>query len=80
MDETLLKRIEMNSKVMVGKPVIKGTRIPIELIVRMVAQGITEDEILAEYPRMQADDIRAALVYAAWSLEHEDILPLAVSA
>ena len=80
MDETLLKRIEMDPKVMVGKPVIKGTRIPVELIVRMVAQGITEKEILGEYPRLQADDIRAALVYAAWSLEHEDILPLAVSA
>ncbi len=79
MDETLLKRIEVNPKVMVGKPVIKGTRIPVELIVRMVAQGITEKEILGEYPSLQADDIRAALVYAAWSLEHEDILPLAVS-
>jgi len=80
MDETLLKRIEMNPKVMVGKPVIKGTRIPVELIVRMVAQGITDNDILREYPRLQADDIRSALVYAAWSLEHEDIFPLAVSA
>jgi uncharacterized protein (DUF433 family) len=80
MDETLLKRIEMNPTVMVGKPVIKGTRIPVELIVRMVAQGITDNDILREYPRLQADDIRSALVYAAWSLEHEDIFPLAVSA
>lgn len=79
MDETLLKRIVMKPEIMVGKPVIKGTRIPVELIVRMVAQGITENEILKEYPRLQADDIRAALVYAAVSLEHEDILPLAVS-
>lgn len=79
MDETLLKRIEVNPKVMVGKPVIKGTRIPVELIVRMVAQGITEKEIFGEYPRLQPDDVRAALVYAAWTLEHEDILPLAVS-
>lgn len=80
MNETLLKRIEMNPKVMVGKPVIKGTRIPVELIVRMVAQGIAEKEILAEYPRLRVEDIRAALAYAAWCLEHEDILPLAVSA
>ena len=79
MDETLLKRIEVNPKVMVGKPVIKGTRIPVELIVRMVAQGIAEKEIFEEYPRLQPDDVRAALVYAACSLEHEYILPLAVS-
>lgn len=79
MDETLLKRIEVNPKVMLGKPVVKGTRIPVELIVRMVAQGIAEKEILGEYPRLHVDDIRAALVYAAWSLEHEDIFPLAVS-
>lgn len=79
MDETLLKRIVMDPEVMVGKPVIQGTRIPVELIVRMVAQGIPDNDILKEYPRLQADDIRAALVYAAVSLEHEDILPLAVS-
>ena len=74
MNETLLKRIEMNPKVMVGKPVIKGTRIPVELIVRMVAQGIAEKETLAEYPRFRVEDIRAALAYAAWCLEHEDIV------
>ncbi|MCK4605325.1 MAG: DUF433 domain-containing protein [Deltaproteobacteria bacterium] len=79
MDEKLLRRIETNHKVMVGKPVIKGTRIPVDLIVRMVAQGITEKEIIQEYPRLQPDDVRAALVYAAWMLEHEDILPLAIS-
>ncbi len=79
MDKNLLGRIEINHKVMVGKPVIKGTRIPLDLIVRMVAQGITEKEIIQEYPRLQPDDVRAALVYAAWMLEHEDILPLAVS-
>jgi uncharacterized protein (DUF433 family) len=79
MDEKLLRRIETNHKVMVGKPIIKGTRIPVDLIVRMVAQGITEKEIVQEYPRLQPDDVRAALVYAAWILEHEDILPLAIS-
>ncbi len=79
MDEKLLRRIEMDPKVMVGKPVIKGTRIPVELIVRMMAQGISEKDIIQEYPRLQPDDLRAALVYAAWSLAHEDVLPLAVS-
>ncbi|MDZ7697282.1 MAG: DUF433 domain-containing protein [Deltaproteobacteria bacterium] len=47
-----------------------------ELIVRMAAQGTTEKEILSEYRRLQVEDIHAALGYAAWCLEHEDILPL----
>jgi len=61
MEKHLLDRIIINPKFMAGKPVIRGTRIPVELIVRMVAQGIPEAEILREYPRLQPDDIRAAL-------------------
>jgi len=61
MDEQLKQRISLNPKVMTGKPVIRGTRIPVELIVRMLAQGISEAEILREYPRLQPEDIRAAL-------------------
>jgi uncharacterized protein (DUF433 family) len=74
------QRISIDPKVMVGKPVIKGTRIPVELIVRMLAQGIPENEILREYPRLQPEDIRAALDYAARVLAHEDVFPLAASA
>jgi uncharacterized protein (DUF433 family) len=77
MDEQLWQRISLNPEIMVGKPVIRGTRIPIELIVRMLAQGITEGEILKEYPRLQSDDIRAALAYAAHVLAHEEVFPLA---
>jgi len=80
MDEKLLQRVSVSPRVMVGKPVIRGTRIPVELIVRMLAQGISETDILREYPRLQPDDIRAALVYAAQVLSHEDVFPLAVSA
>ncbi len=76
MGEQLLKRINVDSKVMVGKPVIRGTRIPVELILRMLAQGIPEGQILQEHPRLQAEDIRAALAYAAEMLAHEDVLPL----
>jgi uncharacterized protein (DUF433 family) len=64
---------------MAGKPVIRGTRIPVELIVRMLAQGIPETDILKEYPRLQPQDIRAALSYAARSLAEEDVLPLSIS-
>jgi uncharacterized protein (DUF433 family) len=77
MDEQLWQRVSINPEVMVGKPVIRGTRIPVELIVRMLAQGISESEILQEYPRLQPDDIRAALAYAAHVLAHEDVFPLA---
>ena len=48
---------------MVGKPVIRGTRIPVELIVRMLSQGISEADILREYSRLQPEDIQAALAY-----------------
>ena len=78
MDEQLLRRISINPGVMAGKPVIRGTRIPVELIVRMIAQGIPESDILREYPRLQPDDLRAALSYAAQILANEDVFPLAV--
>jgi len=80
MDEQLWQRISLNPQVMTGKPVIRGTRIPVELIVRMLAQGIPERDILREYPRLQPDDIRAALAYAAQVLAYEDVFPLAVPA
>jgi uncharacterized protein (DUF433 family) len=58
-------RITIDPEVMTGKPVIRGTRIPVELVVRMLAQGIPEQDILEEYPRLQPEDIRAALAYTA---------------
>lgn len=78
MEEQLRQRITINPRVMVGKPVIRGTRIPVELIVRMMAQGIPENDILREYPRLQPDDIRAALAYAAQVLADEEVFPLSL--
>ena len=75
-----LDRISIDPQIMVGKPVIRGTRIPVELVVRMLAQGIPENDILEEYPRLELEDIRAALAYAAQVLAHEDVFPLAVPA
>jgi uncharacterized protein (DUF433 family) len=72
-------RIQTNLEVMAGKPVIHGTRISIDLIVRMLAQGISEQAILDEYPRLQLADIRAALDYAAKILSQEVVLPLFAS-
>jgi uncharacterized protein (DUF433 family) len=65
--EEYLDRIALDPKIMTGKPVIRGTRIPVELLVRMVAQRIPEAEILREYPRLRPEDIQAALHYPAWN-------------
>ena len=61
------ERIAIDPDVMSGKPVIRGTRIAVDLIVRMVGQGIDEENILREYPRLVRDDIRAAVCYAVRS-------------
>lgn len=80
MSTSLSQHISIDPTVMIGKPVIKGTRIPVEIILRMLAQGIPEPEILREYPRLRPEDIRAALAYAAQVLADEDVFPLTVSA
>ena len=68
MHSELLDRVVLDPKVMRGKPVIRGTRVPVELLVRMVAQRLPDAEILAEYPRLHADDIKAALLYRTSNL------------
>ena len=70
----LADRIEVNPAVMLGKPVIRGTRIPVELILRKLGEGATETDLLDAYPRLTPEDIKAALAYAADSLAHETIL------
>jgi len=74
MSIVLKDRIEVNPNVMLGKPVIQGTRIPVEIIVRKLGEGATEADLLDAYPRLTQEDIRAALAYAADSLAHEEIL------
>ena len=59
----LTDRVEINPAVMLGKPVIRGTRIPVELIIRKLGEGATEDDLLDAYPRLTRDDIQAALLY-----------------
>lgn len=65
-------RIEVNPKIMLGKPVIRGTRIPVELLLRKLGEGATEEELLDGYPRLSREDIRAAITYAAEALAHEE--------
>jgi uncharacterized protein (DUF433 family) len=57
-------RIEINAKIMLGKPVIRGTRIPVELIVRQLSEGADEKIVLQAYPKLTVEDIRAAIRYA----------------
>lgn len=66
-------RIEINPSVMLGKPVVRDTRIPVELLLRKLAEGATFTELLDAYPRLTEDDIRACLAYAADAIAHEDI-------
>ena len=68
------ERIEVNPKVMLGKPVIRGTRIPVELLLRKMGEGYTEDELLEAYPRLTPEDLRAAVAYAADVVAHEEIV------
>ena len=72
----LLKRIEIDPKVMVGKPVIRGTRIPVELILEKLAAGQTPEDLRRSYPRLTAEDISAALLFAAQSLHADSYMPL----
>lgn len=76
MENKFKTRIVVNPKIMIGKPIIKGTRIPVEAIIKRIAEGMTTDEILEDYPNITKDDIKAALKYAAKLISGEDILPL----
>jgi len=72
-----IQRVQANPKVMLGKPVIRGTRIPVELILRKLAEGSQEEDLLEAYPRLTREDIRAAIAYAADVVAHEENLPVA---
>jgi uncharacterized protein (DUF433 family) len=75
-----MDRIEINPEVMLGKPVIRRTRIPVERIIRKLSEGATEADVLDAYPRLTREDIQAALAYAADSIAHETILLQTISA
>ena len=72
------QHIEINPKVMMGKPVIKGTRITVELLLEKLSSGETEDDILLSHPHITKENIKAALAFAAQSLKGENIYPVTV--
>jgi uncharacterized protein (DUF433 family) len=76
-DQELLSRITVNPKVMIGKPVIRGTRLTVEYILNLLAHGATITEILEEYEGLVEEDIRACLLFAKRSVESTSFMPLA---
>jgi len=75
-DEQLLERIVLNPKVMVGKPVIRGTRLTVDFILNLLAHGATESEILNEYKGLTLEDIQACFLFATNSLKNTEFMPL----
>ena len=72
------ERVVVNPEIHHGDPCIKGTRIPVSIIIGSMGDGLTVQEILKEYPQLNDEDIRASLQYAAEVLHHDIILPIAV--
>ena len=71
--EDLLNRITFNNDVLCGKPLIRGMRISVEMILELLAKGATEEEILEDYPELEQDDLRAALLYAHHMVARENV-------
>ena len=76
-DQQLLERITINPNIMVGKPIIRGTRLTVACILNLLAHGATIREILEEYQGLTQEDIQACLLFATKSLENTAFMPLA---
>ncbi len=79
-DRQLLDRITVNPKVMVGKPVIRGTRLTVEYIPNLLAHGASMEEIMSEYKGLAREDIQACILFASKSLESTAFMPLSAEA
>ena len=72
METTLLNRITNNPAVLTGKPVVRGMRISVEQIIKMLARGISHADIIKELPLIEEEDIKACLLYAALKISNEE--------
>lgn len=70
--------IEVNTQIMLGKPVVKGTRITVEAILEELAAGKTTENLIQSYPKLEKESVRAALAFAADSLRGERKYPIAI--
>ncbi|MEH2377667.1 MAG: DUF433 domain-containing protein [Nostoc sp.] len=73
-DEKLLGRIKFDKNILAGKPIIRGLRIPVAMILELLAKGSTNQEILEDYPELEPEDIQAALFYAYYLVSQEEVL------
>jgi uncharacterized protein (DUF433 family) len=78
--DALLRRITVRHDVFSGKPIIRDLRISVELIVSLLAQGVTAEDILDDYPALEPDDVRACLAYAHAVIAHDSLDAVAVEA
>ena len=76
-EKQLLEKITINPKVMVGKPVLRGTRLTVEFIIGLLAQGVSIEEIVTEYKGLTKEDIQACLLFATRTLQDTAFMPLA---
>ncbi|MFA6263814.1 MAG: DUF433 domain-containing protein [Candidatus Babeliales bacterium] len=74
-NEKLLERIAIDPKIMMGKPIIRGTRLTVQQILKLLAEGLTTEEILQEHPSLKRDDISACLIFATETLENTSFIP-----
>lgn len=72
----LVDRVVTNPSIMLGKPVIRGTRVPVELLLQKLGEGATTEELLDAYPNLTPEDVRAALIYAARVLAREETVSI----
>jgi len=72
------QRIEVDPNILVGKPVVKGTRLAVEFIIDLLAQGWSQEEIVRNYPHLSREDIQACLSYASYMLHSEKVYPVKV--
>ena len=79
-DQQLLRRIVLDPEVMVGKPIIRGTRLTVDYVLNLLAHGATVTEVLQEYEGLAQEDIQACLLFATKSLQETVFLPLVAEA
>ncbi len=78
--EELLSRITVDSRVMLGKPTIRGMRITVEQILRALAGGVSEHELLREYPELEKKDFQAVFAYVTHLVDEEQVFPVEMTA
>jgi uncharacterized protein (DUF433 family) len=79
MDQQLLQRIVVDPELLLGEPVIVGTRVPVHLVLNLLGAGYDEDRIIHAYPGLTHDDIKAALLYAEQRMRYEEVHTLAIA-